>query len=173
LRKRSLGPPSGLDLDAALDYYDKALRIRAALVAADPNDNRTGEGLSNTYFYIAWNFSRKGDFASALDSYRKSLALRQVLSQKDPANERLRFKIADCQEKIGKIYASMAEQTQQRSGEQLKLCREANTWMQKALPAFQQREAQGKLVGEDVGVPETLAQEIGKCNRIIDRSATQ
>jgi len=161
------------DLDAALDYYDKALRIRAALRAADPNDARTGEGLSNTYFYVAWNFSRKGNFARALDSYSKSLALRQVLSQKDPANERLRFKIADCQEKMGKIYASMAEQAQRTSGEPLKLCRVAITWMQEALPSFQQREAQGKLLGEDVGVPETLTREISKCNRIIDRSPAQ
>jgi serine/threonine protein kinase len=157
------------DFDAALGYYGKALQIRAALAAADPNDTRAGEGLSNTYFYIAWIFSRKGDFAQALDSYRKSLVLRMALSQKDPANERLRFKIAECQADIGKVYARMAAQAHPRLGDQSKFCRETKTWMQKALPVFQQRETQGKLAAGEVGMPATLAREIDKCNGTLGR----
>lgn len=58
---------------------------------------------------------------------------------------------------------------QRRPGDQLKFCREAKTWMQKALPVFRQREAQGKLAAGEVGTPETLAQKIKNCDRTLGR----
>lgn len=41
--------------------------------------------------------------------------------------------------------------------------------MQKALPVFRQREAQGKLAAGEVGTPETLAQKIKNCDRTLGR----
>ena len=59
-------------LDSALAYYRKAFEIRAALVAADPNDDRTLEGLSNTLNYMGFNLSETKDYHGALESYRKA-----------------------------------------------------------------------------------------------------
>ena len=157
------------DFDGALQYYGKAMKIRSALAAADPNDVRAKEGLSSTYVYLGWTYAKKGDSARALLSYKESLTIRQSLFQKDPANDRLRSKVAESQADIGQAYAALAARAHSRPNEQGKLCREAVTWMQKALPVYQQRKIQGKLAAGEVRMPDTLASEIGKCNRIIDR----
>jgi eukaryotic-like serine/threonine-protein kinase len=156
------------DLDAALDHYNKALQIRLALVAADPNDVKAREGVSDTYGYLAWVFGRKGDSTRALRFEMEALAIRQALFQKDPSNERLVFKVAESESEIGEVYAGRAKPPQ-RPPDQLESCREAVEWIQKALPVYQQRKAQGRLVGGDVGRPELLARLVDNCHRIIAR----
>jgi non-specific serine/threonine protein kinase/serine/threonine-protein kinase len=156
------------DLDAALDHYNKALQIRQALVAADPNDVKAREGVSDTYGYLAWIFGKKGESTRALHFGMESLAIRQALLQKEPANERFLFKVAESEAELGQVYVSRAKPPQ-LPPDQLESCRQAVEWIQKALPVFQQREAQGRLVGGDVGRPEVLARLVDDCNRMIAR----
>jgi non-specific serine/threonine protein kinase/serine/threonine-protein kinase len=152
------------EYDAALVYYSKALQIRSQLAAADPNDVRAREGVSNTHDYLGWIYGAKGDDARALRSFQDALAIRQSLFQKDPANERLRVKVAASQAHIGETYARMASQAQSRPGDHFRYCREAKSWILKALPVYQQQEAQGKLVGLDVGRPAALLKVYEGCD---------
>ncbi len=153
------------EYDAALDYYSKAWQIRSELAAADPNEVRAREGISNTDDYIGWIYTQKLDFGRALHWYQDALSIRQSLVQKDAANDRLRLKLAASQARIGETYVNMASQAQLRSGDHLRYCREAQNWILKALPIYQQQEAQGKLTGANVGRPAALQKIYEGCNR--------
>jgi eukaryotic-like serine/threonine-protein kinase len=157
------------DFDGALQYYRKALQIREALAAADPQDARTGHGVASTFNNLGMVFASKGDTVQSIQSYKKALAIRQSLFQKDPTNEVLRFEIADSQARIGRVYSSQAFRPHATPSEELRSCREAKTWMQKALPVYLERKAQGKLVRNDLNVPVALAQDIDRCNLAITR----
>jgi eukaryotic-like serine/threonine-protein kinase len=157
------------DFDAALQYYGKALRIREALAAADPEDTRTRRGVANINNYIGMVYASKGDIVKSINSYKKALAIREALFQKDPANEGLRFEISDTQARIGRIYTTQAFRPHATSGEEVRFCLEAKPWLQKALPTYLERKAKGKLVGNDLNMPATLAQEIDRCSLTIAR----
>jgi len=158
------------DLDAALAHYSKALEIRKALAGADPNDVRAKEGLSNTYSAVALIYFEKNDLAQAIRLGSESLAIRQALSQKDPANERIRVKVAEEQAYLGEFYAEKAAQQSKDQRAQVRLCREALDWMQKAYPVYKEREAQGKLVGSETIIPKILAQRIEQCTQTVARA---
>jgi len=159
------------EYDAALQYYGKALQIREALALADPQDLRTRRGVANTYNYIGGVYLSKGDFPQSLDSYKKALVIRQALSEKDSANEGPKFEVADTEARIGKVYAAKASLAHTTASERLRFCREANSWMQKALPVYLERKAKGKLAGNDVDMPGSLSQQVDKCKQTIARLA--
>ncbi|MGC2466338.1 MAG: protein kinase [Candidatus Acidiferrum sp.] len=154
------------DFDGAVDYYRKALDIRAALVAADPQDKRAQGGLANTYNYIGENLERKMDFSGALTSYQRALAMRESLLRADPANEPLRFSVANTQSSIAGLYAGMAFKSHTPAKE-LQYCRESENWYRRALPAWLQRKAQGKLFGDEVDALVRINQNREKCSRTI------
>ena len=116
---------------------------------------------------MASNYERKGDFVRALRLSRESLAIRQSLLQKDPSSEYKLAKVADAQRLIGMSYSEMAGRARSRHSEQIRLCREANTWLEEALPVYQKLKSQGKLTGRDVSIPEEVTTQIEQCNRII------
>jgi eukaryotic-like serine/threonine-protein kinase len=153
------------EFDAALEYYSKAWQIRSELAAADPNEVRAREGISNTDDYIGWIYTQKLDFGRALHWYQDALSIRQSLVQKDPANDRLKLKLAASQGRIAETYVNMASQVQSRSREHLRYCREAQNWVLKALPVYQQQEAQGKLTGTNVGKAAALQKIYDGCDR--------
>lgn len=155
------------DFDGAISYYNKALAIRAALAAADPRDARVRQFLSNTYFYIGLNRGLKHDFIGALDSYKKSLAMREALSKVDPANQQIRFSVANTQSAIGGVYSEMAFQPHTEPAQQLQYCRECQTWLRRASPTWQQKKAEGKLVGDDVRTYSEIEAILEKCSRMI------
>jgi eukaryotic-like serine/threonine-protein kinase len=156
------------DFDGAINYYRKALVIRAALVAADPQDKRAQGGLANTYNYIGENLERKMDFSGALDSYQKALAMRESLLRADPANEPLRFSIANTQSAIAGLYATLGLKSLIHATE-IQYCRESEDWYRRALPAWLQRKAQGKLFGDEVDALPKIYQKLDECRLAIAR----
>jgi non-specific serine/threonine protein kinase/serine/threonine-protein kinase len=71
------------DKPGALQSYRKALAIREALVAADPNDARLQQELAGNYFRVAEVLEAGGDFAEALEAVRKAL----LITQRMPAGK--------------------------------------------------------------------------------------
>jgi len=156
------------DFDGAINYYRKALVIRAALVAADPQDKRAQGGLANTYNYIGENLERKMDFSGALDSYQKALAMRESLLRADLANEPLRFSVANTQSAIAGVYATLGLKSDIHANE-IQYCRESEDWYRRALPAWLQRKAQGKLFGDEVDALPKIYQKLDECRLAIAR----
>ncbi len=161
------------EVDTALASYGKALRIRLDLAASDPNDTRAKEGLARTYNYIAWLHGIKGEYEVAIQRRKESLAIREALSQKDPGNEQLSMKVAQSYNDIGTTYADWADRRKSHPREQSELCKEANVWMEKVLPLYEKFKSENKLSGLDVSKPEHLAQQIQKCNDIIQGSSAR
>lgn len=155
------------DIDGALAYYRKALDIRSALAAADPQDMRARGGLANTYNYMADLLHRKGDLPGALRAAKQALSIRQALSESDPANQNKRLGVAFSQGSVGDTYVNMAFQPHTAGQRQMALCRQAEFWLQKALPELQQRK--NLLQGTEISYPAQVQKAANRCDSAISR----
>ncbi len=151
------------NLDEALSSYRKALDIRAAMVAADPHDARARGGLANTYGYMGLLRQRKGDFAGARDFLQKSLSLREELAKAAPTDEVMRFKVAESESLLGKLYAAAAAGKHIPRQQQINDCREAVRWIGLALPAYEHLAEEGKLGTADAGTITEMREAMQKC----------
>ena len=75
------------DFAGARQSYLKALAIREAAAAANPNDTRAQADLINDYFRLAFVLEDAGEYKDALDGLHKALPIAQRLSDtnNDPA----------------------------------------------------------------------------------------
>lgn len=85
-----LGYPYGANLGdkpGAAQSYRKALAIRAALVAADPDDDKVRRDLVATYFRIAQVLESSGNFKDALEAVNQARSIARPLppGTNDPA----------------------------------------------------------------------------------------
>jgi len=77
------------DMTGALDSYQKALRIREAMVAADPRDVNDRRGLADSYMKIGTQLQDTADAARGLEYLRKTCALYQQLVTEHPDNSEI------------------------------------------------------------------------------------
>jgi tetratricopeptide (TPR) repeat protein len=83
------------DSAGAIDSYQKALRIREALVAAAPRDMQKRRDLTAIYGKIGNQLADTSEAARGLEYLRKSLALYSELTADDPSNAGLRHDLAE------------------------------------------------------------------------------
>jgi eukaryotic-like serine/threonine-protein kinase len=72
------------DLSGALDSYKKALAIREALAAANPDNPSMQSDLVNDYFHLSFVLMDTGDHAGALEVLEKALPIAQRLASAHP-----------------------------------------------------------------------------------------
>jgi tetratricopeptide (TPR) repeat protein len=92
----SLGDRAG-----ALDSYQKALRIRDALVAAAPRDVQGRRDLAAIYKKIGNQFADTSEGAREVEYLRKSLAIYSELTAEKPDDPDLRHDLAETYSAIG------------------------------------------------------------------------
>jgi tetratricopeptide (TPR) repeat protein len=83
------------DSAGAIDSYQKALRIREALVAAAPRDMQKRRDLAAIYGKIGNQLADTSEAARGIEYLRKSLALYSELTADDPSNSGLRHDLAE------------------------------------------------------------------------------
>jgi serine/threonine protein kinase len=89
------------DMTGALDSYQKALRIREALVAADSRDVNNRRGLADSYTKIGTQLQDTVDAAHGLDYLRRACALYQQLATEQPDNSEVRDYLARAYNELG------------------------------------------------------------------------
>jgi tetratricopeptide (TPR) repeat protein len=91
------------DTAGALQNYQAALRVRAAIAAADPNNAEIQRDLSISHEKIGNILAQSGNAAGALAQYRQSLNIDTRLSEHDPDNAQARLDCAASHENIGQL----------------------------------------------------------------------
>ncbi len=151
------------DLARALANYRKVLAMREAMAAADPNDHRAPAGVANTCGYIGLILLEQNHLQGALVYHRRALAIRQQLGLQDSD-----LSVAQSLDYIGDDYLALAEKTKE-PGQQRIFYRQAKTYLRRALPAYLEEQAHGRLVGGQVGEPRRIAQAIARCDAALAR----
>jgi eukaryotic-like serine/threonine-protein kinase len=155
------------DRTAALASYRKALSIRKALAAADPKDVKVRGGLARTYNYIGLTLQGLGRLEEALSTLLAGAAIREGLVSADPANKGWPVELAYSYEYVGFCYAALASASHEAASKRLTLWRQAQQFLQRALPVLQEQEKNHALAGDGVGAPERVSYEIAKCDAAI------
>lgn len=92
----SLGDRAG-----AMDSYLKAMRIREALVAADPTDAQNRRELAENQRRIGWQLLDTSEAGHGVDYLRKAIALYIALAAEKPADAELREELAHAYNQLG------------------------------------------------------------------------
>jgi eukaryotic-like serine/threonine-protein kinase len=92
----SLGNRAG-----AIDSYQKALRIREALVSAAPHDAKDRRDLAVSYKRLGNQLVGTTEAGRGLDYLRKSLAILSKLADEEPANSEIHHDLAECYSAVG------------------------------------------------------------------------
>jgi tetratricopeptide (TPR) repeat protein/predicted Ser/Thr protein kinase len=83
------------DMAGTLESQMKALRIREALVAADPSDFQARRGLASSYRKIGDRLGATGNVGSGLEHLRKALSLFLELTREESADADLQSELAE------------------------------------------------------------------------------
>ncbi len=100
------------NIGEALKHQRKALEIREALFAENPDDAKVRRALFISYIKTGDMSAATGDVAGALDRYRRALAISKALSDSEPTNARARRELAVNYDKIGNALAAGKDTTQ-------------------------------------------------------------
>jgi tetratricopeptide (TPR) repeat protein len=90
------------DSEGALDSYQKALRIREALVAADPGNPQIRRELAESHRHVGWQL-QSTDFAALREHYRQAIAICAQLVAELPADIERRLDLARSHNEFGTI----------------------------------------------------------------------
>jgi tetratricopeptide (TPR) repeat protein len=90
-------------LESARDYHLRALEIRRATVAVDPNEVEFQESLAANLASLSAVEQSLGDWDSARKHLDESMTVRQGLADKDPINIRYKLTLATTQSQLGDL----------------------------------------------------------------------
>jgi serine/threonine protein kinase len=90
------------DIAGAVESYAKALKIREALVAQNPNDAQARRGLAVSHQRIGYRLLDTEEINNGFEHLRKALALYLDLTREQPANEDLQLELAQTGIQLGK-----------------------------------------------------------------------
>ena len=89
------------DIAGAVESYTKALRIREALVAANPNDAQARRDLAGSHQKIGYRLLDTGEASTGVEHLQKALTLYLDLTREQPANDDLQLELADTRNQLG------------------------------------------------------------------------
>ena len=89
------------DMTGALDSYQKALRLRETLVAADPRDVNNQRDLAESYTKIGSQLQDTAEAARGLEYLRKACALYRQLANGEPDNSEVFDYLARAHNELG------------------------------------------------------------------------
>ncbi len=90
------------DITGAVESYTKALRIREALAAVNPDDAQARADLANSHQKIGYRLLDTGEASNGVEHLRKALTLYLDLTREQPANDDLQLELADTRNQLGK-----------------------------------------------------------------------
>jgi tetratricopeptide (TPR) repeat protein len=99
------------DTAAAKDSYHKALRIREALVAANPADSSLRSDLADSYREFGRLLWTASDTAGGLENARKEVVLREALAAESPAPTEARYRLGISNADVGEMLLEQGETT--------------------------------------------------------------
>jgi non-specific serine/threonine protein kinase/serine/threonine-protein kinase len=97
------------DMAGALESQMKALRIREALVAADPSDLQARRGLASSYKKIGDRLGATGNVGSGLEHLKKALSLFLELTREAPADADLQSELVDTRLRLGSDMSGVSD----------------------------------------------------------------
>jgi len=81
------------DTEGAQASYEKALRIREALAAAEPQNEEINSGLSNSYSRVGQLSWTRGDPAAAAEWHHKAKDIDERLAAADPGDQEKQYRL--------------------------------------------------------------------------------
>jgi len=99
-----LGAPHGANLGdraGAMESYLKAMRIREALLAADPKDLKSLRDLAESHRNIGWQLTGTNETAAGLEHLRQAVMLYEQAVTKQPADREVRRGLARAYDSVG------------------------------------------------------------------------
>ena len=153
----------------AWQTYQQTLRLAEQQTATYPTDVQLRQDLFSTYRAAAECLIRMRQWPEALALRRKALVLAEALAAKEPANPQWRIDVAQMAERIGELYAALANDQTASPTIQLEHWRTARSWYQRSLDVWRELERAGALQGTIAENPEMLAHSIARFDQIISR----
>jgi eukaryotic-like serine/threonine-protein kinase len=150
------------DRATALGYYQRALDIRQAMATSDPNDSRARLGVASTCTYIGGLLRKEGKLQSALAYHRRELEILAAQAAANPTSTHDRLNLAQAWNELGNDYlasAAKAKDNRQRLG----FLRQAQSYLQKALPVYEDAKAHGTLYGDNTQEVDVISKNLEKC----------
>jgi serine/threonine protein kinase/tetratricopeptide (TPR) repeat protein len=89
------------DIAGAVESYTKALKIREALVAVNPDDAQARRDLATSHQKIGYRLLDTREASNGVEHLRKALTLYLDLTREQPANDDLQLELADTRNKLG------------------------------------------------------------------------
>lgn len=99
------------DTSGAIESYRKALKIREALIAFDPQNSETRRDIAFSYMKLGSLLWETGDTAGGLENHNKALSLFQSLMAADPTSFDLRFALERTYDNLGMILQERGDVT--------------------------------------------------------------
>jgi len=125
------------DPDAALTQDREALSAFQKLAAADPASAQFQEDIAVVRADIGEILLDKSDPRAAMEVLRLSLAATERMSDAKNPQSRVGFIVVSNQFLLGKANVLMASSAKGAIQQRIEYCREADSWFQKCLPAFE------------------------------------
>jgi serine/threonine protein kinase/tetratricopeptide (TPR) repeat protein len=125
------------DANGALAQDHEALSAFQKLADADPTNAQYQEDLAVVRGDIGDVLIDKGDLKDAIETLRLSLVRAESMSDAKNPQSRIGFIVASNQFLLGKANFIMASATEAPLQQRTDHCREANSWFQRCLPAFE------------------------------------
>ena len=94
------------DIAGAVESYTKALRIREALVALNPDDVQARIDLASSHRKLGDRLRGTADVSNGLEHLQKALALCLDLTREQPANNDVQLELATTRTKLGQALNS-------------------------------------------------------------------
>lgn len=95
------------DTSGALDSYNKALEIRKRLLAANPRDSETRDGLAQSYQRIGRIYMDMGRYADALQIAQNHLDLSLKVAAESPASRKAASRLAASYDGMGDTLSAL------------------------------------------------------------------
>lgn len=89
------------DIAGAVESYTKAIRIREALVALNPDDPQARRDLASSHRKLGHRLFGTTEESNGVEHLRKALALCLDLTREQPANDDLQLELADSRTRLG------------------------------------------------------------------------
>jgi serine/threonine protein kinase/tetratricopeptide (TPR) repeat protein len=94
------------DIAGAVESYTKALRIREALVALEPDDAQARRDLASSHGKLGGRLMGTAEESDGFEHLRKALALGLDLTREQPANDDLQLELANTRTRLGQALTS-------------------------------------------------------------------
>jgi hypothetical protein len=125
------------DNNAALAQDHEALASFQKLAAADPANAQFQEDVAVVRANIGEILLHQGHPKDAIEPLRSSLAAIERMSDAKNPQSRVGYIVVSDQFFLGKVYSMMATSAGNATQQRVEFCREAGSWFQKCLPAYE------------------------------------